>query len=291
MRYPELDEAGVEQLIESITQQVMLRLGGGANGNSATSPASKSDRVHPMIAAGADRVASTLGFAPPDGRLAGLIDHTLLKPEASHEEIAQLCSEARKYGFASVCVNPSNVKLCGQLLKGSLVAICTVVGFPLGATPTDVKVFEAQQAIREGATEIDMVINVGAVKSREYELVRQDIASVAKACHAANAILKVILEAALLTDEEKVIACQLAKVANADFVKTSTGFGPGGATPEDVALMRRVVGPDIGVKAAGGIRTTEDARRMIAAGASRIGASASVKIVGGMDEKERSYGR
>ena len=291
MRHPELDEAGVEQLIESITQQVMLRLGGGANGNSATSPASKSDRVHPMIAAGADRVASTLGFAPPDGRLAGLIDHTLLKPEASHEEIAQLCYEARKYGFASVCVNPSNVKLCGQLLKGSLVAICTVVGFPLGATPTDVKVFEAQQAIREGATEIDMVINVGAVKSREYELVRQDIASVATACHAANAILKVILEAALLTDEEKVIACQLAKVAGADFVKTSTGFGPGGATAEDVALMRRVVGPDIGVKAAGGIRTTEDARRMIAAGASRIGASASVKIVGGMDEKERSYGR
>jgi deoxyribose-phosphate aldolase len=202
-----------------------------------------------------------------------------------------LCSEARTYGFASVCVNPSNVKLCVQLLKGSPVAICTVVGFPLGATPTDVKVFEAQQAIREGATEIDMVINVGAVKSREYELVRQDIASVAKACHAANAILKVILEAALLTDEEKVIACQLAKVAGADFVKTSTGFGPGGATAEDVALMRRVVGPNIGVKAAGGIRTTEDARRMIAAGASRIGASASVKIVGGMDEKERSYGR
>ncbi len=287
----ELDEATVERLIESITRQVMLRVDSGGKGNSSTSPGSYSDRIQPMIAAGADRVASTLGIAPTDSRLAGLIDHTLLKPEASHEEIAQLCSEARTYGFASVCVNPSNVKLCGQLLKGSPVAICTVVGFPLGATPTDVKVFEAQQAIREGATEIDMVINVGAVKSREYELVRQDIASVAKACHAANAILKVILEAALLTDEEKVIACQLAKVAGADFVKTSTGFGPGGATAEDVALMRRVVGPNIGVKAAGGIRTTEDARRMIAAGASRIGASASVKIVGGMDEKERSYGR
>jgi deoxyribose-phosphate aldolase len=287
----ERDEAAVERLIESITRQVMLRLDGGGKGNSGASPGSYSDRVQPMIAAGADRVASTLGIAPTDRRLAGLIDHTLLKPEASHEEIAQLCSEARTYGFASVCVNPSNVKLCVQLLKGSPVAICTVVGFPLGATPTDVKVFEAQQAIREGATEIDMVINVGAVKSREYELVRQDIASVAKACHAANAILKVILEAALLTDEEKVIACQLAKVAGADFVKTSTGFGPGGATAEDVALMRRVVGPNIGVKAAGGIRTTEDARRMIAAGASRIGASASVKIVGGMDEKERSYGR
>ena len=291
MRPPEMDEAGVERLIESITQQVMLRLDGGSNGNHGKSPGSSSDRVHPMIAAGADRVASTLGIAPPEGRLAGLIDHTLLKPEASHEEIAQLCSEARQYGFASVCVNPSNVKLCAQLLKGSPVAICTVVGFPLGATPTDVKVFEAQQAIREGATEIDMVINVGAVKSREYELVRQDIASVATACHAANAILKVILEAALLTEEEKVIACQLAKVAGADFVKTSTGFGPGGATAEDVALMRRVVGPNIGVKAAGGIRTTEDARRMIAAGASRIGASASVKIVGGAETKERAYGR
>ena len=291
MRPPEMDEAGVERLIESITQQVMLRLDGGSNGNHAKSPGSSSDRVHPMIAAGADRVASTLGIAPPEGRLAGLIDHTLLKPEASHEEIAELCSEARHYGFASVCVNPSNVKLCAQLLKCSPVAICTVVGFPLGATPTDVKVFEAQQAIREGATEIDMVINVGAVKSREYELVRQDIASVATACHAANAILKVILEAALLTEEEKVIACQLAKVAGADFVKTSTGFGPGGATAEDVALMRRVVGPNIGVKAAGGIRTTEDARRMIAAGASRIGASASVKIVGGTEAKERAYGR
>jgi len=178
-----------------------------------------------------------------------------------------------------VCVNPTNVKLCAQLLKDSGVDICTVVGFPLGATPTDVKVFEAQQAVREGATEVDMVINVGAVKSRDYELVERDIASVARVCHAGNAILKVIIEAALLTDEEKVVACQLAKVAGADFVKTSTGFGPGGATPEDVALMRKVVGPSIGVKAAGGIRTYEDAQRMIAAGASRLGASASVRIL------------
>lgn len=290
----ELDDATVERLIESITRQVMLQLQDKPNGNGAgpgMSAGNYSDRVQPVIAAGADRVASTLGIAPTDGRLARLIDHTLLKPEASHDQIAQLCFEARKYGFASVCVNPTNVKLCAQLLKGSDVAICTVVGFPLGATPTAVKVFEAQQAIREGATEIDMVINVGAVKSRDYELVRQDIASVASACHAGNAILKVIIEAALLTDEEKVIACQLAKVAAAEFVKTSTGFGPGGANAEDVALMRRVVGPGIGVKAAGGIRTTEDARRMIAAGASRIGASASVKIVGGTEAKERSYGR
>jgi deoxyribose-phosphate aldolase len=166
-----------------------------------------------------------------------------------------------------------------RALKGSPVVVCTVVGFPLGATPTEVKVYEAQQAIRDGATEIDMVINVGAVKSRDYELAERDIASVARACRAGNALLKVIIEAALLSDEEKVIACQLAKVAGADYVKTSTGFGPGGATAADVALMRRVVGPTIGVKAAGGIRTLADAQEMIAAGASRLGASASVKIM------------
>jgi deoxyribose-phosphate aldolase len=238
-------------------------------------------QVKPVVDAGADRLASTLGIAPTDGELSHMIDHTILKPEATQDQIAQLCYEARKYGFASVCVNPTNVKLCASLLQGTDIDICTVVGFPLGATPTDVKVFETQQALREGATEVDMVLNVGALKSRDYELVRDDIASVARACHADNAILKVIIEAALLTDEEKVIACQLSKVAGADFVKTSTGFGPGGATVEDVALMRRVVGPSIGVKAAGGIKTFEDAQKMIAAGASRLGASASVKIVQG----------
>jgi deoxyribose-phosphate aldolase len=181
-------------------------------------------------------------------------------------------------------VNPSYVKLCNDLLKDSEVLVCTVVGFPLGATPTEVKVFEAQQAVREGADEVDMVINVGALKSRDYELVERDIASVARACHAGGAILKVIIEAALLTDEEKVAACQLAKVADADFVKTSTGFGPGGATAEDVALMRHVVGPAMGVKAAGGIHTYEEAKKMIAAGASRIGASASVKIMQGAEK-------
>jgi deoxyribose-phosphate aldolase len=210
-----------------------------------------------------------------------MIDHTLLKPEATQDEIARLCYEARKHGFASVCVNPANVKLCAELLKGSDVLICTVVGFPLGATSIESKVFEAQKAIRDGATEVDMVINVGALKSHDYQLVQRDIASVAHVCHGDDAILKVIIEAALLSDEEKVAGCQIAKVAGADFVKTSTGFGPGGATAEDVALMRRVVGPKMGVKAAGGIRTYADAQRMIAAGASRIGASASVKIVGG----------
>lgn len=283
-----LDEQTVERIIEQITSQVLIflqeeseRPGNGRNsaGLESLSASNFVERVGPVVSAGADRVASTLGIAPTDGQLAHMIDHTLLKADASHDEIAQLCYEARKYRFASVCVNPANVKLCAQLLKDSGVPVCTVVGFPLGATPTDVKVFETQQAIREGATEVDMVINVGALKSRDYELVEQDIASVARACHANNVILKVIIEASLLTDEEKVIACQLAKVAGADFVKTSTGFGPGGAKAEDVALMRRVVGPKMGVKAAGGIRTYEDAQKMIAAGASRIGASASVKIM------------
>ncbi len=299
-----IDEATVEQVIEGITRQVLILVQESSNGHGGNGSGRKlssgnfAESMQSVVAAGADRVASTLGVAPTDGSVAHLIDHTLLKPDATQDEVAQLAYEARKYQFASVCINPSYVKLSAQLLKGSGVDVCTVVGFPLGATPTDVKVFEAQQAIREGATEIDMVINVGAVKSKDYELVERDIASVARACHAGNAILKVIIEAALLTDEEKVVASQLSKIAGADFVKTSTGFGPGGATPEDVALMRRVVGPDIGVKAAGGIKTAEDARRMIEAGATRIGASASVKIVGGTtglrqgqaDGKEQPYG-
>ncbi|MGQ9600372.1 MAG: deoxyribose-phosphate aldolase [Anaerolineae bacterium] len=211
--------------------------------------------------------------------IARMIDHTLLKPDATQDQIAQLCYEARKYGFAAVCVNPTWVKLCSQLLKGSPVRVCTVVGFPLGATPTEVKAYEAQQAIDDGATEVDMVINIGALKSKDYALVERDIATVARTCHAGGAILKVILETALLTDEEKVIACQLAKAAGADFVKTSTGFGPGGATVRDVELMRQVVGAEMGVKAAGGIRSYQDAQAMIAAGATRIGASAGVQIV------------
>ena len=283
-----LDEATLERIIERITRQVLILLQEeeetteAGTGGAAVPPISAHnyvERVQHVVNAGADRIASTLGIAPTDGRMAPMIDHTLLKPQATHDQIAQLCYEARKYSFASVCVNPTNVELCAQLLKDSGVAVCTVVGFPLGATPTEVKVFETQQAIREGASEVDMVINVGALKSKDYELVEQDIASIARACHAGNAILKVIIEAALLTDEEKVVACQLAKVAGADFVKTSTGFGPGGAKLEDVALMRRVVGPTMGVKAAGGIRTYADAQKMIAAGASRIGASASVRIM------------
>ena len=211
--------------------------------------------------------------------IARLIDHTLLKPDASQDEIAQLCHEARKYGFAAVCVNPINAKLAAELLKGTPVAVCAVVGFPLGATLPEVKAYEAQQAIEDGATEIDMVINVGALKSKDYELVQRDIATVTRTCHDNRALCKVIIEAALLTDEEKVKACQLAKEAGADYVKTSTGFGPGGATVEDVALMRQVVGPEMGIKAAGGIRTLEAVKQLVKAGATRIGASAGVKIV------------
>jgi deoxyribose-phosphate aldolase len=282
-----LDEITLERIIEQITRQVLLLMqeqtetGPGVAAKDPISTHNYVERVQPVVNAGADRIASTLGIMPTDGSLAHMIDHTLLKPDATQDQIAQLCYEARKHGFASVCVNPANVKLCTQLLKDSDVLVCTVVGFPLGATSTESKVFEAQQAIRDGAIEVDMVINVGALKSRDYELVERDIASIARVCHAGNAILKVIIEAALLTDEEKVVACQLAKVAGADFVKTSTGFGPGGATVEDVALMRRVVGLTMGVKAAGGIRTYEDAQKMIAAGATRIGASASVRIVQG----------
>jgi deoxyribose-phosphate aldolase len=208
-----------------------------------------------------------------------LIDHTLLKADASEDQIRQLCDEAVKYEFHSVCVNPYYVKLCSQLLGGTDVLVCSVVGFPLGATLTEVKVFETQRVLRDGASEVDMVMNIGAFKSSQLEIVQEDMAAVVNTCHEGEAILKVIIEAALLTDEEKETACQIAVEAGADFVKTSTGFGPGGASIEDVALMRRTVGPEIGVKAAGGIHTYAQAQQMIAAGATRIGASAGVKIV------------
>jgi deoxyribose-phosphate aldolase len=214
-------------------------------------------------------------------RLAGMIDHTQLKPGATDAQIAQLCDEARRYAFASVCVNPVHVGRCAQLLEGSEALVCTVVGFPLGANLTAVKAFEAERAIADGAVEIDMVMNVGALKSGQRERAAEDIAGVARVCEDGGALLKVIIEAALLTDEEKESACRLVQSAGADYVKTSTGFGPGGATVEDVTLMRRVVGPEMGVKAAGGVRTYRDALTMIAAGATRIGASSSVDIVEG----------
>ncbi|MCA9928716.1 MAG: deoxyribose-phosphate aldolase [Anaerolineales bacterium] len=281
------DKATVEQLIEEITREVLLRLNqpqqpsteSGCNCKDGSCVANCADKVNQVVQAGANRLTSTLGVRPKDQDIAGMIDHTLLKPDASQDQIAQLCYEARTYNFASVCVNPTHVKLAAQLLKGSPVDVCTVVGFPLGATPPAVKAFETQQAIRDGATEIDMVINIGALKSKDYKTVLEDIGTVTRASHAGNAIVKVIIEAALLTDEEKVIASQLSKAAGANFVKTSTGFGPGGATAHDVALMRRVVGPDIGIKAAGGVRSFADAQTMIAAGATRIGASAGIRII------------
>jgi deoxyribose-phosphate aldolase len=220
--------------------------------------------------------------APPNAAIAAiaaLIDHTLLRPEATRADIVKLCGEARQYGFATVCINPYWVPLASSELEGSVVRVCTVAGFPLGATSTQAKVAEAAVALRAGALEIDMVMNVGAMRSGDFDAVKLDIQAVAQACHDAGAIVKVILETALLDDEQKTVACGLAQAAGADFVKTSTGFGPAGATAHDVALMRAAVGPRTGVKAAGGIRTIEDFRAMEAAGANRIGASASVKIV------------
>lgn len=214
-------------------------------------------------------------------KLAAMIDHTLLKPDATPDQVRRLCDEARQYGFAAVCLNPTNVRLATEALAGSQVHVCTVVGFPLGANTLEVKAFEAQKAIADGAQEIDMVLNIGALKAGAWAQVEQDIAAVVQVCHGAGAICKVILETGYLSDAEKIEACRRAVSAGVDFVKTSTGFGPGGATAADIALMRATVGPQVGVKAAGGIRTYEAARELIMAGATRIGASASVQIIQG----------
>ncbi len=236
----------------------------------------------------ADRVRQLLqqpGGSPPEpglgpADLAKLIDHTLLKPEATQADIEKLCAEAREHGFFSVCVNPTYVKQAKALLRGTAVKVCAVVGFPLGAQSPEIKALEARKAIREGAGEIDMVINIGALKGKDEALVLRDIRAVVEACKDGRALSKVIFENALLTDDEKVKACDLCMKAGADYVKTSTGFASGGATAEDVALMAKTVASKkLGVKAAGGIRTYDDAMRMIRAGATRIGASASVKIL------------
>jgi deoxyribose-phosphate aldolase len=216
--------------------------------------------------------------------IASLIDHTLLRADATRDDILQLCREARDHNFASVCVNSCWVPLAASQLGGSQVKVCTVVGFPLGATSTGAKVCETEDALRAGAQEIDMVQNIGALRGGDEQAVEEEVALVAAVCHRAGAILKVILETALLSDDQKILACQLAQAAGADFVKTSTGFGPSGATVHDVELMRRTVGPSIdgkgvGVKASGGIRTLDDLNKMVAAGATRIGSSSGVKIV------------
>ena len=232
-----------------------------------------------IIAAGADRVSASERLTKIDPAIAALIDHTILKPEATRADVVKVCREAKQYSFASVCVNPYWVPLVRTELQGSSVKVCTVIGFPLGATSTEAKVAESVAALRGGAQELDMVINVGALRSGDHEAVKLDIQQVVKVAHDAGAIVKVILETALLDDNQKAVASTLSKLAGADFVKTSTGFGPSGATAHDIALMRSVVGPSMGVKASGGIRTLTDLQAMTAAGATRIGASASVKIV------------
>ena len=289
-------DADIDRLVDVITERVRGRLRQGSSLpviDPATAGPCLSDNdqdcstcgmcvvrrpwsVRAMEDEGADRVGAPLGVGAVDAPIAKMIDHTLLKPEATREDIHKLAEEARKHRFASVCVNTTWVPVAKRLLSGTDVMVCAVVGFPLGAMEPNAKAFEARQAVRQGASEIDMVINIGALKSRDYETVFEDICKVVKAANPAG--VKVIIEASSLNDEEKIIACSLSKLAGAAFVKTSTGFAKGGATVEDVALMRRVVGRDLGVKASGGVRSAEDAIRMREAGANRIGASASVAI-------------
>jgi deoxyribose-phosphate aldolase len=260
-------DAELDLLVAQIGDEILARVGRAAPAQSAVS--------------GGGYESSPVEFTsgPHDARLAAMIDHTLLRPDATRAEIVQVCAEARQFDFASVCVNSGWVPLVFRELRGTRVKTCSVVGFPLGAMSTSGKVFETEEAIRNGAHEIDMVLCIGLLKSGEELAVEKDIRAVAEACHKNGALLKVIFETALLDDAQKVTACRLSMNAGADFVKTSTGFSKSGATAHDVALLRRTVGPGIGVKASGGIRTRADARRMMDAGANRIGASASVRIV------------
>jgi deoxyribose-phosphate aldolase len=297
--YAKGQETGMEALDPSDVERIVRRIaelaGVAPTGNGAQDAAActnlacalcqtcfetNPDFVRQLVGAGADRVAHVPGGGTLPSELAAYIDHTLLKPDATKDQILSLCDEARQHGFASVCVNPTYVRLCADRLKGAKVKVCSVVGFPLGAHVPEIKALETRRAIRDGAREIDMVINVGALKGGDDELVYRDIRAVTEACIDGGAMCKVIIEAALLNDDEKVRACLAAKRARADFVKTSTGFGPGGATAHDVALMSDTVRETrMGVKAAGGIRTYEDAEKMIRAGATRLGASAGVRIL------------
>jgi deoxyribose-phosphate aldolase len=271
----------IEHLIRIVVEEMAAAGRGGAPtrcGCHAVLYECCPDRIRGILDAGAERIGLHASGGSTGG-VAAMIDHTLLKPDATRQDIETLCREAAQFEFASVCVNPTWVALCARLLQGSRVRVCSVVGFPLGATTADTKHYETRRAIFDGAREIDMVINIGALKSGDLRVVERDIEAVAAPCRDAGVVSKVIIEAALLTDEEKITACTLAKAAAADFVKTSTGFGPGGATTHDVALMRRVVGEEMGVKAAGGVRNLEALKAMVAAGATRIGASAGVRIV------------
>jgi deoxyribose-phosphate aldolase len=290
----------VDRLVELITERVRERLGGAlalapsacSHGAAACEACGRCAVRRPAETrlirdAGAERIGGGAGLGEVATDLAGLIDHTLLKADATADDVRKLCEEAKRYRFASVCVNSTNVGRAAAHLANSGVMVCAVVGFPLGAMSPSAKAFEAREAVRGGAQEIDMVINLGAVKSRDYETVLEDIRKVVEASRPAK--VKVILETGALSPEEKVIGITLARLGGAHFVKTSTGFGPGGATVEDIALMRRLVGSELGVKASGGIRTREDAEKMVAAGASRIGASASVAIVTGQKSAKSGY--
>ena len=270
-----LTNGNYEKLVEQITDLVLSRLDGGTDDYC---PSFCSADVQRIVDAGAARIGVVLGETATAHDWASLIDHTLLKPEASESDIKKLCDEAVQYGFASVCVNPGWVKKASEFLRGTNVPVCTVIGFPLGATISDVKAYETRRAIFNGAREVDMVINIGALKSGDDCTVEDDIRAVVEAAHENGILCKVIIETALLSDEEKVRACLASKNAGADFVKTSTGFAKGGATVDDIALMRRVVGKDLGVKASGGVKGIEDAKAMVEAGATRIGASVGVKI-------------
>ena len=273
-----------EQLVEQITDVIYARLNGEHVDQAAMCGCTSDcfnrcpERMHRVVDAGAARIGLVLGQTASARDWASLIDHTLLKPDATERDIKTLCEEAAQYHFASVCVNPTWVRASACHLQGTGVPVCTVIGFPLGATLSDVKAYEARRAIMDGAREVDMVINVGALKSGDDCLVENDIRSVVEVAHEYGVTCKVIIETALLTDDEKIRACEAAKKAGADFVKTSTGFSKGGATVADIALMRRVVGPELGVKASGGVKNMADARAMVEAGATRIGASVGVKI-------------
>jgi deoxyribose-phosphate aldolase len=268
-----MENGNYERLVEQITDLVLAKIDGDDY-----CPTFCHADVQRIVDAGAERIGIVLGETATAHDWASLIDHTLLKPEASEADIRKLCDEAAEFGFASVCVNPAWVKRASEFLRGSGVPVCTVIGFPLGATLPDVKAYEARRSIFNGAREVDMVINIGALKSGDDCAVEDDIREVAEAAHENGVLCKVIIETALLTDEEKVRACLAAKNAGADFVKTSTGFSKGGATVNDIALMRRTVGSALGVKASGGVKGIEDARAMFEAGATRIGASVGVKI-------------
>lgn len=276
----------LQRLVEIITEEIIAArgIGQGAGGFQARCACHSviadccPSTLRGVLDAGATRLGVHATGGAPSG-VSGMIDHTLLKPDATQADIEKLCREAAEYHFATVCVNPAWVALAASLLRGSGVGVCSVVGFPLGATTADVKQYETRRAIYDGASEIDMVVNIGALKSGDLRTVERDIEAVVEPCRQCGVTSKVIIEAALLTDEEKVTASTLSKAAGADFVKTSTGFGPGGATAADVALMRRVVGAEMGVKAAGGVRDLEGLKAMVAAGATRVGASAGVRIV------------